>query len=216
MVESSPESCGSLFAWLDWRTFVRLSWGMATEAQFQKIVGFYHRQKRMPSYQEIMHLVKFRSKASVFKLVNRLIAQGRLTKDKAGHVLPTRYFQGIPWLGTVVAGYPNPAEEELLDVLSLEDYLIANKEATYMLRVQGDSMIEAGIVPGDIVLVERCETAQHGQIVIAQVDGEWTMKRFCKRGRTVTLEAANPRYQPVIPKEELRIAAVVRGLVRKY
>ena len=77
-------------------------------------------------------------------------------------------------------------------------------------------MIEAGIVPGDIVLVERCETAQHGQIVIAQVDGEWTMKRFCKRGRTVTLEAANPRYQPVIPKEELRIAAVVRGLVRKY
>lgn len=189
---------------------------MATEAQFQKIVGFYHRQKRMPSYQEIMHLVKFRSKASVFKLVNRFIAQGRLTKDKAGHVLPTRYFQGIPWLGTVVAGYPNPAEEELLDVLSLEDYLIANKEATYMLRVQGDSMIEAGIVPGDIVLVERCETAQHGQIVIAQVDGEWTMKRFCKRGRTVTLEAANPRYQPVIPKEELRIAAVVRGLVRKY
>ncbi|MCA9462389.1 MAG: transcriptional repressor LexA [Nitrospira sp.] len=190
--------------------------GMTLEHHFRTIVQFYHRQGRMPSYQEIADLARFRSKTAAVKLVNRLLGEGRLRKDQTGRLLATRYFHGIPWLGTVVAGYPNPAEEELLDVLSLEEYLIANKEATYMLRVQGDSMIEAGIMPGDIVLVERRETAKNGEIVIAQVDGAWTLKRFRKQGRTVMLEAANPRYAPVIPKEELRIAAVVCGLVRKY
>lgn len=163
-----------------------------------------------------MHLAQFRSKDSAFKLVNRLMALGRLQKDATGRLLPTRYFHQIPWLGTVVAGYPSPAEEELLDVLNLEEYLIHNKDGTYMLRVQGDSMIEAGILPGDIVLVERRTQAKHGDIVIAQVDSEWTIKTFCKRGRRITLEAANKKYAPVVPKEELRIAAVVCGLVRKY
>lgn len=163
-----------------------------------------------------MRLTGFRSKNAVHKLVNRLVELGHLQKDATGRLLPTRHFHAIPWLGTVVAGYPSPAEEELLDVISLEEYLIAKKEATYMLRVQGDSMIEAGIMPGDIVLVERREQAKHGEIVIAQVDGEWTMKRFCKKGKKVTLEAANKKYPPVVPQEELRIAAVVCGLIRKY
>ena len=189
---------------------------MATAAQFNKIVSFYYAHKRMPSYQEIMSLVKFRSKDSVFKLVNRFIEQGRLRKDQTGRLLPTRYFFEIPWLGSVVAGYPNPAEEELLDPISLEEFLIKNKEATYMLNVTGDSMIDAGIMPGDIVLVERREQANHGEIVVAQVDGEWTLKRLCKRGRKVTLEAANKKYPPIVPKDELRIAAVVCSLIRKY
>lgn len=189
---------------------------MATAAQFNKIVSFYSIHKRMPSYQEIMQLVKFRSKDSVFKLVNRLIDQGRLRKDRTGRLLPTRYFFEIPWLGSVMAGYPNPAEEELLDPISLEEFLIRNKESTYMLNVTGDSMIDAGIMPGDIVLVERREQARHGEIVVAQVDGEWTLKRLCKRGRKVTLEAANKKYPPIEPKDELRIAAVVCSLIRKY
>ena len=189
---------------------------MTTESHFTTIVSFYHAHRRMPSYKEIMHLAQFRSKDSAFKLVNRLMALGRLQKDATGRLLPTRYFHQIPWLGTVVAGYPSPAEEELLDVLNLEEYLIHNKDGTYMLRVQGDSMIEAGILPGDIVLVERRTQAKHGDIVIAQVDSEWTIKTFCKRGRRITLEAANKKYAPVVPKEELRIAAVVCGLVRKY
>ena len=85
-----------------------------------------------------------------------------------------------------------------------------------MLRVKGDSMIEEGIMPGDIVLVERREQAKHGEIVIAQVDGEWTMKRFCKRGKKVTLEAANKKYPPIQPKTELQISAVVSAVIRKY
>ena len=163
-----------------------------------------------------MHLARYRSKNAASKLVARLIEAGCLHKDKTGRLLPTRYFHAIPWLGSVVAGYPNPAEEELLDPISLEEFLINNKDATYMLKVIGDSMIEAGIMPGDIVLVERREHAKHGEIVVAQVDGDWTLKRLCKRGRKVTLEAANKNYPPIEPKTELRISAVVCSLIRKY
>jgi SOS-response transcriptional repressor LexA len=77
-------------------------------------------------------------------------------------------------------------------------------------------MIEAGILPGDLLIVERGVTPRDGDIVIAQVDRAWTMKYFRKRGKKVFLEAANKNYQPIHPAEELHIAAVVRGVVRKY
>lgn len=189
---------------------------MSLDRAFAKIVSFHHTHQRMPSYRDLLPLLGFRSTNAVAKLVKKLLALGRLQQDASGRLLPTRYFTEIPWLGSVVAGYPSPAEEELLDILSLDAYLIHNKEGTYMLRVQGDSMIEAGIMPGDIVLVERRETAKPGDIVIAQVDGEWTMKTFRKQGRKVTLEAANRAYPPVVPQKELKIVAVVCALVRKY
>jgi len=74
----------------------------------------------------------------------------------------------------------------------------------------------AGILPGDMVLVERGLEPHDGDIVIAQIDHSWTMKYFRKRGRKVYLEAANPKYKPFYPKEELKIAAVVIGVIRKY
>jgi SOS-response transcriptional repressor LexA len=77
-------------------------------------------------------------------------------------------------------------------------------------------MIEAGILPGDLLIVERGAAPRDGDIVIAQVDREWTMKYFRRRGAAVFLEAANKDYQPIHPTEELKIAAVVRGVVRKY
>ena len=77
-------------------------------------------------------------------------------------------------------------------------------------------MIEEGIMPGDIVLVERREQAKHGEIVVAQIDGEWTIKRLCKRGKKVTLEAANKKYSVIQPKTELQISAVVSAVIRKY
>ena len=188
----------------------------ALVSAFEKIVAFHRRHKRMPSYQEIAQLLRYRSKNAVWKLVQRLIAQGRVARDARGRLLPTNYFHEIPWLGSVIAGYPSPAEEELLDTMSLEDYLGHNKDATYLLRVSGDSMSEAGILPGDLVLVERRDTARSGEIVVAEVDGEWTMKTYRKRGRAVTLEPANKKYPPIVPKEAIRIVAVVKAVIRKY
>ena len=77
-------------------------------------------------------------------------------------------------------------------------------------------MIDAGIVEGDMVLVERRSEAKSGEIVIAEVDGGWTMKYFKKTGSQVMLIAANKKYKPIIPKEDLVIAAVVIAVIRKY
>lgn len=120
------------------------------------------------------------------------------------------------WTTIVQAGFPSPAEEELSDVMTLDDYLIRNKEATYMVRVKGESMKDAGIMPGDLVLVERGGEARDGSIIIAEVDGNWTIKYLRKKGRQMWLEAANKSYKPIIPKESLKVVAVVRALVRRY
>ena len=119
-------------------------------------------------------------------------------------------------LGTVEAGFPSPAEEELADTLSLDDLLIQNRDATFLLKVSGDSMSGAGILPGDMVIVDRGQTPKSGDIVIAEVDGAWTMKYLEKRGEAVTLVPANPNYKPIQPKNELKIAGVVTAVVRKY
>ena len=170
----------------------------------------------MPSYSELMAIAGFRSKNAAFKLVERLIDHELLEKDTEGKLLPGRLFHGLPILGTVAAGFPSPADEELTDTMTLDEYLITNKEATYILKVNGESMIEAGILPGDMLLVERGAEARDGDIVIAQIDSGWTMKYFRKRGRKVFLEAANQEYKPIHPQYELKIAAVVRAVIRKY
>jgi SOS regulatory protein LexA len=120
------------------------------------------------------------------------------------------------FLGNVEAGFPSPAEEELVDTLSLDDLLIQNKEASFLLKVSGDSMINAGILPGDMVIIDKGLTPKSGDIVIAQVDGEWTMKFLRKRKDDVVLVPANPKYQPIRPKTELKISGVVTAVVRKY
>ena len=85
-----------------------------------------------------------------------------------------------------------------------------------LLKVSGDSMSEAGILPGDMVIVDKGQTPKTGDIVIAEVDGEWTMKYLRKRGNSITLIPANPNYKPIKPQNELKIAGVVTAVVRKY
>lgn len=181
-----------------------------------KIMEFYQRNKRMPSYTEIMDLVGFKSKNAVAKLVTKMIDEGIVSKDHAGKLIPTRMFDEVPLLGLVEAGFPTTAEESTTDTLSIDEYLIEHKEATYILEVKGDSMIEAGICEGDLVIVERGVQPKIGDIVIAEVDGGWTMKYYRKKGNQVYLEPANRNYKPIFPTYDLKIAAIVRGVVRKY
>ncbi len=180
------------------------------------IVSFYERHKRMPGYKEIMSLTGFRSKNAVFKLIEKLVEDGVVTKDRQGHLIPQFLFEGLPLLGLVEAGFPSPAEEEMLDMMSFDELLAPNKESTYILKVKGDSMIDAGIHAGDMVIVERRQTYKVGQIVIAAIDGEYTMKYLRKKGDAHYLEPANKNYQNIYPSESFRIEAVVTGVVRKY
>ncbi|MEN6624359.1 MAG: S24 family peptidase, partial [Smithella sp.] len=157
-----------------------------------------------------------RSKSVVHFWINKLLKDGILEKDKSGHLTFINSLVGIPLAGGVSAGFPSPAEEELRDVISFDEYLITNQSQSFLLKVDGDSMIGAGIMPGDLVLIERGREPKTGDIVIAEVDGAWTMKYFQKKGKEVYLKAANPKYPNIKPVAELRLGGVVTAVVRKY
>lgn len=180
------------------------------------IVRFYKKNRRMPSYAEIMALLGFKSKNAVFKLVNKLQEEGFLSKDEKGRITPRKLYGELKVLGQIEAGFPSPAEEELADTMSLDEFLIKNKEATYMLKVSGESMKDAGIMSGDMVLVDRSLTATPGDIVIAEIDNKWTIKYLRKEKGIIYLEPANSKFENIYPKEELKIAAVVKAVIRKY
>lgn len=182
----------------------------------EKIIAFYKKYKRMPGYGEMMKLTGFKSKNAVFKLINRLVEEGVVEKDAKGKLIPRNLTNGISLLGVVEAGLPSPAGDVLTDTINLDEFLVKVPEETFLLEVKGDSMIEAHIAQGDLVLAERREVATVGDIVIAEVDGEWTMKYYRKKGDKAYLEPANKKYKPIYPLESLRIAAVVKAVIRKY
>jgi len=184
--------------------------------RLEKIRKFYLKNNRMPSYSEVASLFGYRSKNAAYKLIGRLKELGLVYSDSTGRLLPGALKNSIKLLGSVTAGFPSPAEEELQDTMSLDEYLINNPNSTYLLKVEGDSMLGAGIQPGDLVLVDKSLTPKSGDIVVAQVDNEWTLKYFEKKGRDVYLRAANKKYPLIKPREELIIGGVVVANVRKY
>ena len=178
---------------------------------------FFRLERRVPGYQEMLELFEYRSKNAVHGLLKKLEGLGYLQKGRGGKISFTRKLTGtIKLLGAVQAGFPSPAEEELMDVLSLDEFLIRRPEATFMLTVSGDSMIDAGIQPGDIVLVEKGANPKSGDIVVAHVDGEWTLKFYAKDKEGVRLDPANRKYKPIRPKQTFTVGGIVRAVVRKY
>ena len=182
----------------------------------QSLVAFHRNRKRMPTYAEMMDLFEVRSKSVVSYWIEKLIENGVLEKDKQGHLRLSGIAFGIPLVGNVAAGLPVSAEENMHDVVSMDEYLVAKPDSSFLLQVTGDSMIGAGIMEGDLVVVERERTPKNGDIVLAEVDGQWTMKYFRRQGGEVILEAANPAYPTIYPKEELKIGGVITASVRKY
>lgn len=136
------------------------------------------------------------------------IPSGQITLIEPSH--------SIPKLGSIQAGFPSPEEEALRDIMSMDEYLIPRPNSSFLLEVSGDSMTGEGIMEGDLVIVERGREPKTGDVVIAEVDGEWTLKYFKKRNGQITLEAANPKYPVIRPKTELRLGGVVTAVVRKY
>ncbi len=181
-----------------------------------KLINFYSREKRMPTYTEMMSLFEFKSKNAVARLVDKFIEEGIVVKDHLGRLVADSSFNSIPLLGSVKAGFPADVSEELHDTINIDEYLITKKESSYMLTVDGDSMIDAHIADGDMVLVEKTNIAKDGNIVIADVDGEFTMKYFRKVGDKVWLEPANKDFKPIYPVMYLNITAVVKAVIRKY
>jgi repressor LexA len=181
-----------------------------------KLLKFYKLNRRMPSYFELAKLYNFKSKNAAYNLANNFIKDDILKKDSKGYLLPGNNFFSVNILGTVQAGFPGFASEENGGILSLDEWLVNDHDSTYLLQVNGDSMIDAGILEGDYVVVERTQNFSVGDIVIAEINNEWTMKYLRKKNDKFYLEAANKNYPDIHPDGDLKIHAVVRSLVRKY
>lgn len=119
-------------------------------------------------------------------------------------------------LSRVAAGFPSPADDYLDTPLDFNELLIAHPAATFAVRVAGDSMVGAGIFPGDIAVVDRALKAVDGKVILGILAGEFTLKRFRMRGICVWLESANPAYKPIpiTDESEFEVWGVVRHTIR--
>ncbi len=118
-------------------------------------------------------------------------------------------------LGTIQAGFASPAEEDAADIISIEEFLVRDKEASYLLRVEGDSMRDAGILSGDLVVFERTNSCKPGDIVVALIEDGYTLKYLRQEQGRFYLEAANPQYPILYPKDG-QILGIVTGSMRSY
>jgi repressor LexA len=175
-----------------------------------------------PSLADLAVAFGVRSKNAVAKVVNVLTKAGHLEKDPKGRIKILEHegeeFQplALPLFGPIAAGFAAPVEEQAEDTVTLEDYLVRDKTSTFLLRVKGDSMINAAIHEGDMVIVERGREPRTGDIVVGVLDGEFTLKRLRKEKGKYYLQAENPKYPDLYAMDELQVAGVVKGLIRKY
>lgn len=190
------------------------------------IVEFQHKRGYSPSLADLALAFGVSSKNAIAKVVNALVREQQLEKDPKGRIkiieqptaedLPQPMM--LPLFGPISAGLAAAAEDQAEEMLNLEDYILPKKSrgATFLLRVKGDSMIEAGIQEGDLVIVDRNAEPKTGEIVVGVLDGEFTLKRLRKDKGKYYLQAENPNYPDMYALEELQTAGTVRGVVRKY
>ncbi len=182
----------------------------------ESLQEYYARHRALPSYATIGELLGLRSKSSVAAMVARLKLAGYLDSTPDRRLAPTkRFFERPVASSPVQAGMPNPIEDASSDALTIDDYLIEHPARTVLVRVRGDSMADAGILEGDLVVVEKSTVAKRGDIVVAIVDNQFTLKRLeLERGHFV-LKPENKAYPLIRPEGALEIFGVMVGLVRK-
>ena len=178
---------------------------------------FWRQERRTPTYAEMLDLFGYKSKNAVFGLLKKLEELGYVSKDNNGRIAFLPKMTGtVRILGSIAAGFPAQEEQQEAEAITLDDYLVKNPDNTFMLTVRGDSMIDAGILPGDIVLVEKGPQPNLNDIVVARVDDEWTLKYFMRDAAGVRLDPANPKYKFIRPRHSLEIGGIVRAVIRKY
>ena len=177
--------------------------------------AYWKAQNAFPAMNKLCAVVGLSSTSSVFALVGRLVDGGYLERVE-GRIAPTRKFFARPLLGAVRAGHPQPADQSAPDVLTLDDYLIDEPNRTALHKVRGDSMKDLGILDGDLVAVEHNAPCSPGDIVVAVVDGELTVKTLRRRqDGGYFLEAANADFKPIEPTTSLEILGVVVSVARR-
>lgn len=147
-----------------------------------------------------------------------VVIQGDRTDPPRGALPVSVAAMELPVMGRIAAGVPIEAISEVSHHIAVPGSMLSGQGQHYALEVRGDSMIEAGINDGDVVVIREQGTADNGDIVVALVEGhEATLKRFRRRGAMIALEAANPAYETrILPEDKVKVQGRLVGLIRSY
>lgn len=182
-----------------------------------RLQEYYARWRALPAYGPLQAVLGLASRSAVAKALHRLRAAGFLERTPAGRWTPTaRFFDRPRAEAPVPAGLPVLAADDGSEAFGIDAYLVHRPAQTLLIPVTGDSMIEAGIHSGDLAVVEREAQAQPGDLVIAVVEGEFTLKTLALENGATVLVPANPAYPILRPGEGFKVFGVVVGLVRSY
>lgn len=186
-------------------------------AHLNALRDYYAENRVFPSYAQIARLVGFRSKNAAMKLVRRLADCGFLRRTSENRVAPTEEFLARPMAQEkVAAGQPAAAGDAGGGVISIDQVLIRKPSRTVLVSVKGDSMRDAGILDGDIAVVERGLAARKGDFVVAMVDSEFTLKELSYEQGKPILRPHNRAYPNIRPTTDLEIVGVVVAQFRSY
>ena len=188
------------------------------------LIQYYNKNNVYPTFDEMRDFLQIKSKSGIHKLLSSLEEKGfvnRLPHKARALSINTNVNENeknLPFLGRIAAGNPIEAITGSFEQISVPNYLINNKDEHFTLEVTGDSMIEAGIYDGDIVVIRKMEVANSGDIVVALIDqNEVTLKRFRSFKNSIALEPANKNYKiRIFGEGRVKIQGKLVGLIRKF
>lgn len=182
---------------------------------FEKLKNKYGKDP-LPSFEAIAGEFGFKHKNSVWQYFKKLRELELVKNIGEKFFISPEQFGAVLFATPVKAGFPSPAEDYVEKRVSLDNEFRLDSPSTFIFTVKGDSMIEAGIFEGDMVIIRRCSEPRSSDIVLANVDGEYTLKIFRKKGNEIYLEPANKNYDIIKARDSMEIFGVVTGSVRKF
>ncbi len=191
---------------------------MLTEKQktfFEKLKEAYGAEA-LPSFDIIAKDFGFKHKNSVWQYFNKFRDEGLIQEKNNRFYISKENFGAILFTTSVRAGFASVAEDSIEKRVSLDESFAINHPSTFLFTVAGDSMVDLGIFEGDTVVIKKTTEARDGDVVLAFIDGGYTLKTYRKKQGEQWLQPANPNYPIIKPKEELRIFGIAQGVVRKF
>ena len=188
------------------------------------LIDYYNKNSVYPTFDEMRDFLQIKSKSGIHKLLSSLEEKGfvnRLPHKARALSINTNVNEkekDLPFLGRIAAGNPIEAITGSFEYISVPNYLVNNKDEHFTLEVTGDSMIDAGIYDGDIVVIRKTEVTDSGDIVVALIDqNEVTLKRFRSFKNSIALEPANKNYKiRLFGEDRVKIQGKLAGLIRKF
>lgn len=181
-----------------------------------KLRDYYAQHRVLPSFSGVAKLVGLKSTSAVAAMAKRMKEAGYLDSSPDRRLQPGKLFFEREILDSVRAGLPQPANDARSESYSIDEYLIDSPSRTVLLTIKGDSMIDAGMMPGDTAIVKKNAPTKAGDIVVAIVDNEFTVKYLAHDKGGFYLKPGNKGYPPIRAKEQLEIFGLVVGCFRKY